>query len=69
MTGYQYRGCPCTIATHSVDGHDTTDNSSGVLEWCYSLEDAWDILDLMLKDVGRFKHLRISEYSFRERDK
>lgn len=61
---YKYRGCPCNICDGdpwAVCGRDNDPErgGGGVLEWCYSKDDARYIISLMEKDTGRFSDLNI----------
>lgn len=55
---YVYRGLPCSEATWSIGGNGPRDGS-GVLEWCYDLEDAKQVLDRMRRQPARFLSLTI----------
>lgn len=56
---YKYRGLPCNIQPDDllwcVSGVDA-EGGSGVLEWCYSKEDAEDRLQIMAQHP-RFRGL------------
>jgi hypothetical protein len=58
---YVYRGLPCSIAPDeqlwTVGGQDRMDNSGGVLEWCYDMQDAMAVLEAMARHPGRFTNL------------
>lgn len=58
---YTYRGLPCSIAPDrqlwAVSGQDRMDNSGGVLEWCYDMADAMEVLEKMARHPGRFTNL------------
>lgn len=63
---YRYRGLPCrlkdgTEATHSVCGQDALQGGGGILEWCYSLEDAQSLYAEMSRFPEQFPVLRIRD--------
>lgn len=56
---YEYRGLPCTNATHSVAGEDLIKGGAGVLEWCLSEDDAKERIRIMSQYDYQFKALKI----------
>lgn len=66
---YRYRNLPCSLrgglhgklthATHSIGGRDLETGAGGVLEWCYSQEDAAEMLREMQGHTERFMNLSI----------
>lgn len=53
---YKYRGLSCNAGTFGISGVDG--KASGILEWCFDLEDAEHILKEMSK-YSKFKDLKI----------
>ena len=55
---YQYRDLPCSILPDkelwTVAGSDNLMEAYGVLEWCYSKEDAMELISKMKQDGQRF---------------
>lgn len=62
---YTYRGMPCRVAgqhaTHYIAGKDSIANGGGILEWCYSAEDAAEMLEEM-RQFRQFTGLRMAEW-------
>ena len=59
---YKYRSASVKGAYWYVSGIDLKDGSSGVLEWCYSRDDAASIVENMRADKGRFQNLRVGRW-------
>lgn len=55
---YKYRGSSGYDASHAVAGQDLM-GGSGILEWCFSMEDADQILANMSEHPQRFTNLAI----------
>jgi len=64
MRTYKYRNLPCRLgnedASWSVSGIDLIGKSAGVLEWCYSHEDARSLYSAMAAS-GEFAELSLTE--------
>jgi hypothetical protein len=59
---YTYRGLPSSIAGDKdlwvIGGADKMTGGSGVLEWCYNVQDALAVFEEMSRHPGRFTNLR-----------
>jgi hypothetical protein len=57
---YKYRNLPCTVGRWFVSGIDRATNGGGVLEWCESEEDAYQVMAAMHQDP-RFADLSVGQ--------